>query len=373
MLSQIALKVVSAGWLIAKIISYRLWLSDRAFPLVAPFKFLIFPGWLHIFLFIGSIFLLLFVLFQPGNSIAILALVAVEFVSCLADMTRWQPWQYLYLTLLVVHLVYKNNSKNLFKAYGIVMFSTYFFSGLSKLNGGFILLIWKRMILLRFMKLPASMVDMSVVNYLGYAIPGIEVLCSLLLFSKKYRSFAAVVLIVTHLFIMVMLGPVGLNFNPVVWPWNGVMIVLLYLLFFNSTCQLSLGACFNKNMLWLSILWIILPVTNFFGFWDDYLSSNLYSGKTKHLYVCMDTTQYVLPKILKVNMSDKKNALCENAATLSVSNWSLMELNVPAYPEKRYYIRLATMLSEKYPQNNSQFYLYDIKRGYQTLPFRHTH
>ena len=55
----------------------------------------------------------------------------------------------------------------------------------------------------------------------------------LLLFGRAQR-FAAFVLVAMHLFIRIVLGPLGHNYNREVWPWNVMMMGLLALLYFRA-------------------------------------------------------------------------------------------------------------------------------------------
>lgn len=59
------IRITCLFWLVAKIICWRLWLSDRLFPLVPPFDFLVAPEYVHQGLFILSLAGLLLLLIFP--------------------------------------------------------------------------------------------------------------------------------------------------------------------------------------------------------------------------------------------------------------------------------------------------------------------
>ena len=66
-----------------------------------------------------------------------------------------------------------------------------------------------------------------------------------------------------HLFILIAIGPLGRNFNVVVWPWNLAMIAFLLILFFRRTDEPTLhdivwgrGFVFQKVAL---ILFGVMP------------------------------------------------------------------------------------------------------------------
>ena len=90
-------------WLIAKMISWKVWTSYRLFPLVPAFEFLNdLPCLYHVILFGVSIFCLTILLIKPSSVITAILIIS-ELLSVTADQNRLQPWeyQYLFITLLV--------------------------------------------------------------------------------------------------------------------------------------------------------------------------------------------------------------------------------------------------------------------------------
>ena len=74
----------------------------------------------------------------------------------------------------------------------------------------------------------------------------------------------------------------------------------------------SLGSALRAAVL---VLFAFMPFFNFFGLWDSYLSSSLYSGASKRAYVLeWDGSQW---------------------QTTRIGDLSEGELNAPAYPEER--------------------------------------
>ena len=183
----------------------------------------------------------------------------------------------------------------------------------------------------------------------------------MLLFASTQRKGAAI-LIATHVFNLIFLGPLGINYNKVVWPWNVVMIVSLAAIYIKNDVKVYWNIMLHKRLLWLLILWGFLPLTNLFGLWDTYLSSSLYSGKTKHLNICVDTLVNSCPEALQpfINKSPKKNS-CKKGVQISATTWSMTELNVPCYPEERVYKKLAKKLRRQYPNSSFHFVVYTSK------------
>jgi hypothetical protein len=72
------------------------------------------------------------------------------------------------------------------------------------------------------------------------------------------------------------------------------------------------GSIFRAVVL---VLFAVMPLFSFFGLWDSYLSASLYSGNTKQAHISVQDGS--LP------------------ARTSISDLSMKEMNVPAYPEER--------------------------------------
>ena len=331
--------------------------------MLPPVDGLQFPPSVHLFLFGASLLGLAMLIVKPTNRLLMLLVVAIEVASCLPDINRWQPWQYLYLTLLFVLMIFHKNKALIQTAIAFILWSTYFFSGVFKFNGGFLSSIWEKMILIQFLHLPHAFARMSFVHYVGLLIPVIEVLGAVLLLFASTQKKGATILIVTHIFNLIFLGPIGINYNHVVWPWNAVMMVLLYLVYFRKDGHINWFTMFSKRLLWLLILWGFLPITHLFGFWDTYLSSSLYSGNTKHLSICIDTVVKSCPAPLLpfINKAPLKHN-CANGVQISVTNWSLAEMGVPCYPEERVYKKLAQKLKQDYPQTSFHFIVYNYQK-----------
>src|SRR5690242_13786994 len=89
------LRITCLFWLIAKLISYKVWFTARVFPVVPVFNGLDHvPSFVHGGLYFLSLLLLVVVVSKPSNKYFIIALIISELCSCLLDYTRWQPWEY---------------------------------------------------------------------------------------------------------------------------------------------------------------------------------------------------------------------------------------------------------------------------------------
>jgi hypothetical protein len=74
-------------------------------------------------------------------------------------------------------------------------------------------------------------------------------------------------------------GPLGLNWNSVVWPWNVVMIALILILFWNTDVTFADIVWRNKFVYQKVVLVLlgVLPALSFIGRWPSDLSLALYT------------------------------------------------------------------------------------------------
>jgi hypothetical protein len=344
------IRVTCLCWIVAKLLSRRLWLTDRAFPLLPPADFLVLPGWMHVALFGLSLLLMVAIVIKPAWRWLLVMLLVCEVVSCLTDQNRWQPWQYQYLTTLLIVLLYIKNRTLALSAMAFVLFSTYLYSGLSKLHPGFIASIWHTMILERFLHLPAHYLQPPLVHYAGYAIPFVEIVAAVALLFTRTRRGAVWVLVCTHVFNLMLLGPFGLNYNVTVWPWNVCMPAVLYLVFVQyDGGSVSFMPVFSKRLVWVLVMWGVLPLTNYVGFWPDYQSSVLYAGRQRRLIICLGADERSYPSALTrfISRTTRTN-ICSGGKYISAGSWAMKEMNVPCNPEDRVYRKLQRKLQQQY-------------------------
>jgi hypothetical protein len=84
-----------------------------------------------------------------------------------------------------------------------------------------------------------------------------------------------------------------------------------------------------------------MPVLNFFGLWDTYLSFSLYSGKINAFYIAVEDNE--LGKIDKrLNQYFIRIDGLQGGKIIGVNEWAVGELNVPFYPETRNLKKIGT-------------------------------
>jgi uncharacterized membrane protein YphA (DoxX/SURF4 family) len=301
---------------------------------------------------------LLLLIISPANKTFQLSLLFTELSSCLLDQNRWQPWEYLYVFVLLIFILNKNKPSFITTSFVIILATIYFYSGLHKFNIGFVNNVWETLFLRRYLHVPASSCQGFWLRFTGFTLQVIECFAGICLLFGKTKKVAAVTLIAMHSIILIVIGPLGLHYNKIVWPWNVAMIFYLYLIFIkckDASCkQFIFMGMRNKAIL---ACWAFLPAFNFIGLWDNYLSWNIYSSTLPNMLVCIKDTSTAKALRRFVNYKDSLN-ICNGNALLSIQSWALKEISVPPYPEERVYKKIEKHWTKNFPSSNAIFIIY---------------
>lgn len=345
-------------WIFTKLISYNLWHSNRLFPLVPPIEFLEnVPNVIHLALFWLALLGMGLIAFFQNNRYLIFATLFIEFCSLMLDQNRWQPYEYQFFITILFLLCFQNNPKQFLNYFAFLLIVVYVNSGLHKVSGAFLHGVWEQMILRQFFGFDPVLFQKPLIHYAGLLAAFVEFGSGLgLLFLKRKKIYAAV-LIAMHLFILLILSPLGINHNSVVWPWNAVMIFYLYVVFVNSQPvsinwkPLFLG--FNKiHFIYLGVF----PLFCFIGWYDNFLSFNVYSGSVKTLEICIQNPEEA--QEYKA-FFDEGSRYCKTGSVIKINNWSLREMNIIAYPEKRNYSAIIKSFKKRNPKVKATYYIYE--------------
>ncbi len=349
---QLPLRLMMLCWMITKWICLPVWFATRNFPMLPVHNVLLkAPALLHAGLFWISAAAIVVLIFFPLRKIAAV-LFFVEILSCLLDQSRWQPWEYQFI-LMTAAYIFIQKKEQLLLAWQLILAAVYFFSGLSKLQPAFIHDIWDGLILRSWLHI---FNDSAWLARLGYTIPLGEMLAAILLFFVRTRKPAIILLAGMHLLMLAMLGPLGTNLYMVLWPWNVLMIILLFILYWKNAMQWS-GITLRKPVfVFLIILCWILPFLRLVNRWDRNLSFNYLSGGVPQLYVCTEEKPVLFA--LSPYMTTFSNSSLPCRFPVSVSNWSMQEIKLVTYPQERSYLEIARQLKEQFPKADIRFYLY---------------
>ena len=332
-----------------KVITYPLWMTYRLFPTI-PVNDILYniPPVIHLVLFIASL-LCLIIFTVTGNKKTLLPLFFLEIATCLLDQNRWQPEIYLFIFLLFCYITV-NDEKKLLLCWQIIIVGSYFFSGWFKWHPQFISTVWQRDILIKFFHYKTSN---SLIIKAGYLIPLYEMLAGIGLCFNLFKRTSVLLIILLHIFNLLWLGPLGLHSNIAVWPLNIIMPILAVSLFWKSEVNFKIFKNPFAILIITTIFWIVLPWSNKFGYWDDFLSSEYYGGHGVYCYI--DIARNKVPKALSPYFI--KNSVAQNpdSSLLSIQRWSYGELHVPSYPSTRFYKKLAAQWYKTYDTTGKIF------------------
>ena len=346
---------VCAGLLAAFALSPRLWLSDRTFPLtpIPPLPPLPVPT--DYILMVGAAAALLATLaasamrFRGRASTVPLAdrwlpaTVIALMVLAITDQQRWQPWFYQYTAMLAAVAIStrpgaRTSATDALDACRTILAGIYLWSGVQKLNVSFLTLDFPWMVEPIVQALPGW--AGRGLESLAVAVPVVEISVAAAVLSPRLRRAGVAAAIGTHAFILACLGPLGHDWNTIVWPWNVAMIALVVLLFGGHADpgwrRVLTAQSRAVNAVVIVLFWI-LPALSFADLWDSYLSACLYSRNTRRADV------FVAAPVL-ARLPASVAARADDTGAIHPMSWALDELGVPVYPEPRVFKSVATEL-----------------------------
>lgn len=334
--------LLAVGLLIGFLLSPRLWTTNRSYPLVPAISWLsdlfsIFEPFLFFSLIVLASTLIIF----PLGRLPRIVLVVVLFVAALADQNRLQGWIYIYWLLIVGSLLARSEiSRN--TLWRILLASVYLWSGVQKFNGTFLHSIFPWFVSAIF---PAVTVSpyLYLLALLAVILETSIGLGLLFGYSSKIFALAAIGM---HLFILMALGPLGHNYNSIVWPFNIICIFLLCNLFLTGnsfTGPIQMIKTLSLSERAFALLLILLPSLSFLGLWDHYLSFAFYSGNVPNGKIA------IVREILEELPLPAKQFVTETPTevVLDLMEWSYQDLNVPAVTEPRVINKVIDQLGQK--------------------------
>lgn len=323
--------------------SHRLWLSARNYPLVPALDALpAVPPPADYLLFGLLLALVTLILFSRRPGKIVIAFVCVAAVVCILDQSRLQPWFYQYAFMLAAFAFIpggedERRQSAALNACRFIVAAIYFWSGVQKVNASFFTEVFPTIVEPAARRLPDA--GRMLLKGLGFAGPFIEIAIGAGLLTRRFRRASIYLALALHLFVLLSL--VTLRINVIVWPWNAAMMAFVTILFYGAW-PLTFGDIVGtKNFLFhklVLILFGVMPLFNFFGLWDSYLSANLYSGTTPvgEIHVS-DSLAAKLPAEVRAHFRPRR----VGGAVLDVHRWSFRDMHVPAYPEERVYRKAA--------------------------------
>lgn len=326
-------RTLLAGTFFGMLASYRVWTTSRRFPLVpiAEWFPILQPPWDAVFL--GFLLaLLVAALWFYRWSVALFLGGALFLV--LEDQTRLQPWFYLYTMMLLLTLF---PDRVALAGCRVALSGVYVWSGIQKLNGAFFdeVVPWFADPARRWF----SEAWIEPVEFAIAASPLLEIFIGAAVWLAPLRRFAVAAGILLHAVILIFLGPLGHDYNLVVWPWNLTMPLLFLALFTPRSIARPWRALRqSKPAFAVVLLFVGLPVLSFVGLWDSSLSFCMYSGNTARLDL------FVSPALAQRLPAWLRPFVVPTVAgrpVVDVMSWGLAEAGVPPLGEPRSFRALA--------------------------------
>lgn len=276
-------RVVALGLLAALLIAPRLWFHHPFFGPLPPLAAIpSFPPALDPVVYALALLPLLPIVVMPRPVGLVRAWCVFFGLKAATDLSLWQPYFYQYLFMLLALCFAAPGRIDAESAVRdvsrLIVASVYFWSGVGKLNATF-LAGGLEIVLGPFLSAPAlkSLAPLAVV------VPLLEISVALGLVTKRLRRAAAAGAIAMHVLLLLSLGPLGQNANPVVWPWNVAMMLLVWILFVRDASAPASRILWNRAFPFhqlVLVLFGLCPLLALFGLWPTSLSFRLYADSS---------------------------------------------------------------------------------------------
>jgi hypothetical protein len=348
---------ICLGLLLGIIFSHELWFPIyRTFPrapllfalpesLVVPFE------WLFSSILVISLIL---TIYFPKPKTFLLIIIASILLLSFFDQLHLQPWTYEYLLIFAVFYWHdwksdENLANN--RTIGLVQIiiaGIYCWSGLQKLNFNFSHDILPSLFIPIQNIFPSLQIPFG---FLGIAIPLTEFLIGCGLLFRKTRKIAVCLAVSMHLIILSLL--IAKNYNSIVWLWNMTLIFAVIFAFWKSDISLKevvqIERFSPRKLIVLAA--VSLPILNFFGYWDSFLSGAYYSGNTEipAIYINEEVFEK-LPPIAKATVFQTQTT---NKKILPPFEWSIADTNAPVYLEERVFRQITLEICKLATDKNS--------------------
>ncbi|MDZ7683333.1 MAG: hypothetical protein U5J63_16900 [Fodinibius sp.] len=327
--------ILCLGFISVLLVTYRQWINERFFPFAPVFDFIpILSPPLGIILLGGIITLLGILIFYP-NKYIFTGFLGLVIYALLQDQARMYPVVYQFPFMLGAIIWFNQNrsekrGKLALACIQIILIGIYIWSGLHKLNYVYLHETFQRLIGPLLEAFPT--LESLPLSLLAVVTAVVETGAGLALAFRATQKYAAWILIGMHSFILLMVGPFGMEFNTVIWSWNISSILLLSAVFLGQNNQQAISYVVPRNFyhgVVVALFWV-MPALNFAGLWDHYPSASLYSGKKPYARIHLTDN-------VKKKFSPQVQAKVSLLNELSIRDWSYTKLHAPDYPQPRVY------------------------------------
>lgn len=332
--------ILLSATFVGMVLSAPLWINSREFPVlpIAPWFPLLPVPWDKCFFGLMLFALVAACWFYRA---AIGFFLVASLFAFFEDQNRGQPWFYMYLVMLLLSLL---RTQTAVAACRVAISVAYIWSGIQKLNPNF------------FGGVPAFFVEPALnwhlpsaaITFLKWCVasaPFVEIGIGIALWVRPLRRVAIASVMVLHLGALLFLGPLGRNYNFIIWPWNVAMIALVWTVF--GKCSKSpqegsftqaVSEVRRSKFAIVLALYGLLPSLSYSGKWDSDFSFTLYAGREAeaNFFVTKEFAGRLPPKIRAyVQPFPNHDPRFQGPNLLMIKIWCYDELHVPFAPETR--------------------------------------
>jgi hypothetical protein len=360
-------------FLSALLLSHRGWLSSgRDYPLVPVVDGLPQPPFpVDWALFVAMTAALLGMSFARRPRPYLVAVLAITGVWVILDQNRWQPYLLAYVAGTACLLVGEmpgvrgpaaSPARWHMAPFQLALCATWAYAGLHKLNVTYLEQYLPRMMGPVVPLLGVEPGEVArVLFWPGLASAVLEMTMGLALLWPRTRRVGVVALTLMHVFLMLLLGPLGRSINRVVWPWNVAAVAALCLLFWPRSAGDRFDGFVRAWWLrlrgrggepapralrlawWAAILFfVLLPPLSFVRMWDALLSAHLYSGKERGAWIMYAPEQRAALPAWAVRTE-------RSAGQVNLIRWSMGELRLYPVLEPRVAKRIGREVARRAP------------------------
>ena len=324
--------------------SVPVWTNTHGFPMLPIARwFPILPSPLDKVLF-GMMLLALAVAAWFYRAAVSFFLFAGLFVFC-EDQNRGQPWFYMYWVMLLLTLL---PSATAIAACRCAVSAAYIWGGIQKFNPRFFEVVPRWFVApATHWHLPSAAIDL--LRWAVAAAPFVELAIGLLLWVPRLRWWTLGGTLAVHLSALLFLGPLGYNYNWVVWPWNLAMIALVGCLLAPGIGTTGAREAFftrslaelrrSKLALIVVGLYAFLPVFSYAGWWDSYFSFSLYAENAANANIFVTPAfRNRLPPPMRAHVNPFPQAYDpahQGPLVFAFQAWGYEAMRVPPIPEPR--------------------------------------
>jgi len=318
------------AYISAMAMSWNLWFSVRGFPMIPLFEGVPVSNTVVDFLLIGA-FISLFLLFivKPKWSIGF-PIILIYTYWVLLDQNRLQHFFFELIFVVFALSIFKSNRNTAKKCLVWIFIGTYFWSGLHKYND----LFFEKWLNGLNKRIPFIPYWLRV--SFTYTVPFLEAGFGLLLLFVKTRKIGIWLIAIMHLIILITFLKGG--FGYAVIPLMAFNVLTLFIVFYNSKMRVKeLFIIDSFKIVVIYAITILLPLTNFFGFYDHILAFSYFSGKPKYGRIQFENKLQIeqLPGHIQEVVREYQGYYY-----IDLNEWSSNTIKVMVYPEMRVYKKI---------------------------------